>query len=354
MPPERDDEDEPRFFAVPSASPRFTQPYYEIKMVWNSGHEALLYAGSDEPRTVEKEYLKFLTRSPEEIAQLPKVPSQVRVRECQVVEVYCDGQWVVPPSRGALPSYYQRQRELEGLMPPQYEKVGLANGQRATVIPISDTERLVPEVLSLHWRIGRETVVLLGDVSDLDAASQDLLRLLCHSTMKTVWEIQGSLIGRVKQPVINRYLEEEFQSLPLRSTFVCAGVSRKGAVRIPKEVAVFYRDIFLVPGRKSADEAVWLAALTSAFAENHASLAILLGGADDAWQDVQAQLAEHRRVLAVDGTGGIADVLSAAVRGEPVHDPQAILCVGSGLIRTVPLDANEEFERILRTVITSW
>ncbi len=328
---------------------------YEIKMLWNTGHEALISTGSDDDlRAVEQACLDALTLSEDEIAKLKRVPSEMKVREQRVVEVFSDGEWVVIPSSGALPSYWQRRQEWPIGRYRSYTKVTLPNGKPASLIPIQTIEELVPETLSLHHRIGRETVVLIGDPLDLDEESQASLRHLCACMMKMLRGTAGSLIDRVRPTVLSRWLEQIYQSLEESPIFDCAGVVCAGTIKLPDEVPIYHRDVFLVPGTQAADEAMWLAALTSAFAERHGSLAVLIGGGETAWQDVLAQLAEHRRVLAVDGTGGVADQLSAVARGEAISDPRGVTCLASGLIRTVPLQAEEEFEQILRTVLMSW
>ncbi len=65
---------------------------------------------------------------------------------------------------------------------------------------------------------------------------------------------------------------------------------------------------------------------------------------------VFAQLDEQRRVVALEGTGGIADLLSAAARGEHVDDRRVVQCLASGLIRTIPLDAVDEVKELLGVV----
>ncbi|MGH2496504.1 MAG: hypothetical protein ACRDIV_17535 [Ktedonobacteraceae bacterium] len=328
---------------------------YEIKMLWNTGHEALLATGSDNDlEAVERAYLSTLTLSEEEIAQLKKVPSETKVHEQRVVEIFCDGEWVVIPPRGAIPSHQQLSPSLPMGRYRSYAKVTLSNGKPASLVPVQTIEELASETLSLHHVHGRETAVLIGDPLNLDEASQASLRRLCACMMKMLRGTAGSLIDRVRPTVLSRWLEQVYQSLEESPVFVCAGVVCAGTIKLPDDVPTYHRNIFVVPGTQTADEAMWLAALTSAFAERHGSVAVLIGGGETAWQDVITQLAEHRRVLAVDGTGGVADQLSVAARGEAVSDRRAMDCVASGLIRTVPLQAEEEFEHVLRTVLTSW
>ena len=79
---------------------------------------------------------------------------------------------------------------------------------------------------------------------------------------------------------------------------------------------------------------------------------MLLNGGEISYADAAASIAAGRRVLAVAGTGGAADAVVGAIRGEPAEEPARALAA-SELVRVVELSHDsgpsliEEIERIV-------
>ncbi|MDQ6727371.1 MAG: hypothetical protein M3066_14570 [Actinomycetota bacterium] len=87
----------------------------------------------------------------------------------------------------------------------------------------------------------------------------------------------------------------------------------------------------VVPADRPGWAARWTSSVASALAGGHGSVALLTGGGDAAWRSVAAQVADGRRVLAVARTGGAADHLAAAARGNSA-DSRAGPLVASGQV----------------------
>jgi len=196
------------------------------------------------------------------------------------------------------------------------------------------------------------------------AATDGLLLLGSRFAECMASEVEAAL-GRYDVAVVDRGQRSMVsQLLGDRVTYervLLVGVACAATVALPdvyrretpagkSELESSHTAFFLVPGTRRTDEAAWLAKVASAFAGIDPSIALLIHGGDEAWQDVFAQLDEHRRVVALEGTGGIADLLSAAARGEHVDDCRVVLCIASGLIRTIPLDAVDEVKELVGVV----
>jgi len=243
---------------------------YEIKMLWNTGHEALLSVVNNEDlQAVERAYLSALRLTEKEIATLQRLPSSIKIREQRIVEIFYDGELVVFPPKGAWPSSRQQQPEVQPRKPHSYATVTLRNGKSASLVPVTSVEELLPEVRLLHHTHGRETAVLIGEPFDQDAGKQDALQRLCACIMKTLWGMGEVLIDQVRSTMLSSFLDQSYQSLKESPLFVCAGIAYAGTAKVPNEVPVYHKDIFLVPGTPADKEVPWLAALTSAFAEQH-------------------------------------------------------------------------------------
>jgi hypothetical protein len=72
-------------------------------------------------------------------------------------------------------------------------------------------------------------------------------------------------------------------------------------------------------------------------AEGGASVTVLANGGEVAWSDAGESVAAGRPVIVVDGSGRTADVLAAALRGEPA-DSRAAPLVASGLVHACTLE----------------
>ena len=108
----------------------------------------------------------------------------------------------------------------------------------------------------------------------------------------------------------------------------------------------------LVPGEAWGDEVPWLARVATIIADGAPSVTVLVNGGDITYADAEASIAEGRPVLVAAGSGGTADVVAAAARGES-SDERAQALVDGDLVRTVDLSEDlgqrlsTEIERIL-------
>lgn len=108
----------------------------------------------------------------------------------------------------------------------------------------------------------------------------------------------------------------------------------------------------LVPGAEWGEEVPWLARAATVVADGAPSVTLVVNGGEITYEDAGASIAEGRAVLVAAGSGGTADELAAAARGEAA-DERARALAESPLVQAVDFvkDADygltTEVERIL-------
>lgn len=355
MAPERE-EDEFEVGFVP-------MPRGEVTIFWSTGHEMEWFYGDS--FTALKEYQRALTLPRTQVDQLPKRPSTRRVREHHVVELTLNGHWRIDPVRceealtgkGAWKNLDEQKAAFDGkltsiTMPPFFQRT-------AHLVEVERFEQLLPAIANLPFSSYHKTIVVIGD-DPTDLAEQDRLHLqsVCAALIEAAaGHYDVAVVDRGRRGMISQLLGDRVSwrrvllvGVACAATVALPDAHRRETPAGKSELEPSHAAFFLVPGTQPTDEAAWLAKVASAFAGIDPSIALLIHGSDGAWPDVFAQLNEQRRVVAIEGTGGIADLLSAAARGEHIDDPTVMQCVASGLIRTIPLDAVDEVKELLGVV----
>lgn len=90
----------------------------------------------------------------------------------------------------------------------------------------------------------------------------------------------------------------------------------------------------VVPADRPGWAATWTSSVASALAGGNRSVALVTSGGDGAWESVAEHTKAGRLVMAVARTGGVADHLAAALRGNAA-DPRAAPLAASGQIFVV-------------------
>jgi SLOG in TRPM, prokaryote len=104
----------------------------------------------------------------------------------------------------------------------------------------------------------------------------------------------------------------------------------------------------LVPGTEWGDEVPWLARVATMLADGGPSATVLVSGGEISYADAEASIAEGRPVLVAAGSGGTADQVAAAVRGDETLE-RARALADSELVRAV--DLSKGAERALTTEV---
>lgn len=338
-------------------------PRGEVTIFWSTGHEMQWFYGDS--FTALQEYQRALTLPSMQVDRLAKRPSTRQVREHHVVELVLNSYWRIDPIRCeearhdtmAWTSLDERKAAFDG----QLTTITMPSLSRRTahVVEVERPEQLLPAVANLPFYSYHKTIVVIGD-DPTDLAEQGRLHLqsVCAAIIEAAaGHYDVAIVDRGHRSMVSQLLGDRVSwqrvlliGVACAETIALPDAYRRETPEGKSELEPSHAAFFLVPGTQRADEAAWLAKVASAFAGIDPSIALLIHGGEEAWQDVFAQLDEYRRVFALEGTGGIADLLSAAVRGEHVDDRRAVQCVASGLIRTIPLDAVDEVKELLSAV----
>lgn len=338
-------------------------PRGEVIIFWSTGHEMVWFYGDS--FTALEEYQRALALPRGQVDRLPKRPSARRVREHHVVELTLNGHWRIDPIRceealigkRAWISLDEQKAAFDGkistvTMPSLFRRT-------AHLVEVERFEQLLPAVANLPFFSYHKTIVIIGDdPTDLEEQARLHLKSACAAVMKAaLGRYDVAVVDRGQRSMVSQLLGDRVTyervllvGVACAVTVALPDVYRQEAPAGKSELESSHTAFFLVPGTQRTDEAAWLAKVASAFAGIDPSIAFLIHGSDEAWPDVFAQLNEQRRVVAIEGTGGIADLLSAAARGEHINDPAVMQCIASGLIRTIPLDAVDEVKELLGVV----
>jgi len=99
----------------------------------------------------------------------------------------------------------------------------------------------------------------------------------------------------------------------------------------------------LVPGTEWGDEVPWLAHAATIVADGAPSVTLVVSGGEITYEDAGASIAEGRAVLVAAGSGGTADELAAAARGEEA-DERARALADSDLVYAFDFGKDGEHE----------
>jgi hypothetical protein len=212
----------------------------------------------------------------------------------------------------------------------------------ASVIADLDLPRSVP------------TLVILGGAGSLTGHDAELLEPLFAELAATAERVGAAVVDggtdRGVMRLLGRAHGGEHDS-PLLGVAVAELVAPPGAAddsRCPLEPN--HTHVLLVPGTEWGEEVPWLARVATMLADGAPSVTVLVNGGEISYDDVEASITEGRPVLVAAGSGGTADELAAAARGEAADD-RARALAGSELVRVVDFGKDSglttEIERIL-------
>ena len=108
----------------------------------------------------------------------------------------------------------------------------------------------------------------------------------------------------------------------------------------------------VVPAHRPGWAAVWTSSVATALAGGNRSVAVVTSGGDGAWDSVAEHSKAGRLVMAVARTGGVADHLVAALKGN-ASDPRAVPLAASGQVFAVdPATGASHVADRLRTALS--
>ena len=230
----------------------------------------------------------------------------------------------------------------------------MSNGLTASAIRVESEEDLSNALSELGFDKARPILVILGGAGKMSEADLSRLRSLFVNVLAPVVEKLGASVvdGGTDFGVMQMIGQARTQ---ISAKFDLIGVTPVGKVALPNQpppeeasaLEPNHSHFVLIPGSDWGDESPWLANVATAIAKGAPSVAVLVNGGEISKKDVSESHKANRTVLAVDGSGRLADTLSDALQGENT-DEGAKELVASGLVQI--LDFKENFESLTQLV----
>ena len=224
--------------------------------------------------------------------------------------------------------------------------IHFTNNRTARAIQVRYEDELATALieLGLGWR---PTFVVVGGAARLDRSRTAKIYHLFHDALAPLaqeWDayvVDGATDSGVIQ-MMGTAREETAATFPL------VGVAAIGTVALtmPSQHDAFplepnHTHFILVPGDKWGDESRWIARVASRLAASQPSVTVLINGGEVTYQDAAHSVEHDRPVIVVAGSGRTADLLAAAIRGEPSEE-RAQRLVQTGLLSAIDLSAGPE------------
>ncbi|NJN01793.1 MAG: hypothetical protein HC873_09145 [Leptolyngbyaceae cyanobacterium SL_1_1] len=242
-------------------------------------------------------------------------------------------------------------------MQPSFRLISI-EGLTASVLTVQAEDSLPMAIHRLGLPQHRRTLVLVGGASKISQAD--------FSRLQTLFvEVLAPLAERLDMVVVDGGTDAGVMKLmgnartQTAGSFPLVGVAPVGLVSLPAKpssqadaapIEPHHTHCLLIPGSEWGDESPWIARTATAIAGDMPSVTILINGGGVTWKDAACSLEENRPIIVISGSGRTADVIAAALRGEPVGDERATALVDSGLLQAVDLDSEG---RVLAEVLQS-
>ena len=235
--------------------------------------------------------------------------------------------------------------------------IGSAGGSEA---PTAHVERVEDLPTALH-RLGvvrsRPVLVIVGGAAGFSDERSKALRPALLKAVFPVCESLGAAVvdGGTDAGVMSlagtTRAEGDF-AFPLIGVFAAGTVAGPAAVvDQPAELERHHTHFVSVPGDEWGDESPWLIRVAEAVAGDAPIAGLLVGGGEISVRDVQHLVQRSHPVLALAGSGGVADGLS---RTGMSSDPRVEDLRVSELIQSIESAADpSRIERVIRAALTT-
>ncbi|WP_197518366.1 hypothetical protein [Mycobacterium sp. E3198] len=237
-------------------------------------------------------------------------------------------------------------------------RIELTGARFADAVHVSAASQLRAALEALGLHAPRPTVVVVGGAAGLEEARMDGLRPLFAEAIAPAMHRHGAVgvDGGTRFGVMRLFGEARATSdVP----FPLVGVVAAGPVKLPRggpchgvqaTLEPNHTHFVVAPGQEWGAEAPWIARTATVLSGAAPSVTVLVSGGQIAYSDVRHSIDAGRRIIAISGSGGTADVLADALAGSPGDDRAAAL-VGSGLIRAVRMDEPAALAEVLTAVL---
>lgn len=205
-------------------------------------------------------------------------------------------------------------------MQPSF-KVNFENGSVAQIIEVERQQDLSAAIDVMGLQETRPVLVVIGGASKLREEDFARLQQLFLEVLAPVANILGCFVvdGGTDAGVMKLMGTARTNT---GSTFPLIGVSPIGLVKLPNTInhsseatalEKHHTHFFLVAGSEWGNESPWLAKIASLLAGDKPSVAVLINGGEIALVDATENVKVGRPLVAIAGSGRLADEIATAV-----------------------------------------
>jgi hypothetical protein len=205
-------------------------------------------------------------------------------------------------------------------MQPSFQ-VNFENGSMAQIIEVERQQDLSAAMDAMGLQETRPVLVVIGGASKLGEEDFARLQQLFVEVLAPVANILGCFVvdGGTDAGVMKLMGTARTKT---DSTFPLIGVSPIGLVKLPNTInhssaatalENHHTHFFLVAGSEWGDESPWLAKIASLLAGDKPSVAVLINGGEIALVDATENVKAGRSLLAIEGSGRLADEIAMAI-----------------------------------------
>jgi hypothetical protein len=212
------------------------------------------------------------------------------------------------------------------------------------IVPVQSRAELPSQMRTIGLDPPRPVLVIVGGASGMTETDMDRLRPLFDDGLAPLAEQRGAAVvdGGTDAGVMRLMGEARVRNA---ATFPLVGVTPAGKALLPGAASTGdtpleprHTHVVLAPVATWVAGAPWIALVASVIAGDAPSATVLIDGGEVSWDDAAASLAVGRPVIAVAGTGRVADLLAAALAGHSRHH-RARSLIASGLVSAVDFSA---------------
>jgi len=237
-------------------------------------------------------------------------------------------------------------------------RVDFENGWVAQTIEVERQQDLSAALDELGLRENRPVLVVIGGASKLDEKDFGRLQQLFEEVLAPLANELGCFVvdGGTDAGVMKLMGSARTKT---GSEFPLIGVSPIGLVRLPNtinqspeatELEPHHTHFLLVAGSQWGDESPWLAHIASLLAADKPSVTVLINGGAIALVDAKESTKVHRPIVAIAGSGRLADeIANAALHPDWERREEIGLLLENGQVNLFNLDEPiAGLEKVLR------
>lgn len=236
-------------------------------------------------------------------------------------------------------------------------QIHFSNNRTARAIQVRHESALAAALIELGLGQLRPTLVVVGGAARLGRSRFEIYRLFHNALAPLAQELDAYVVdGATDSGVIQMMGMARAET---EATFPLVGVAAVGTTALtvlPKRdtfpLEPNHTHFILVSGDKWGDESPWIAQAASQLAAGQPSVTVLINGGEITLDDAAHSVDHGRPVIVVAGSGRTADLLAAAIRGEPT-DARAERLAHTGLLSAIDLsEGPEKLRTAVETILS--